>query len=104
MFSSISSEFFYIQATGGGSLNILDHNAIEKPAEITYTEFSSQPEPGCLRQKWIFESFANFPRGHFHTRRLRNCLSVAGCFEQGGTGCAGTREARQKDFGGMSWN
>jgi hypothetical protein len=52
---------------GGGTSSILIDNGIEKPAEITYTEISSQPEPGCLRQKWIFDSFAHFPRGHFHT-------------------------------------
>jgi hypothetical protein len=63
----MASEHYYIQVRGGEILSILIDVAIEKPAEITYTEFSSQSEPGCLRQKWILDSFANFPRGHFLT-------------------------------------
>jgi hypothetical protein len=42
---------YSIQTIGGGLFRILNDNPIEKPAEITYTEFSSQPEPECLRQK-----------------------------------------------------
>jgi hypothetical protein len=75
--------------------NILTHIAIEKTPEITYNETSNPSEPGCLRQKWIFDKSANFPRGQFHTRRLRNCHNAAVCSRLGGVGCAGTREARQ---------
>jgi hypothetical protein len=52
--------------------------AIEKLVEITYTKFSSPAEPGCLREKSIFDSFAHFPREHAHTRRLRNCHNSSG--------------------------
>jgi hypothetical protein len=47
--------------------SILADVTIEKTAEITYTEISNQPEPGCLRPTWIFDIFASSPRGHFHT-------------------------------------
>jgi hypothetical protein len=61
-----------------GDQSILIDVAIEKLAEITYTEFSSPSELECPRSKWIFDSFAHFPREHVHTRRLRNCHNSSG--------------------------
>src|SRR5579863_5574024 len=78
--------------------NIVAHLAIEKPPEITYTKFSNPSEPGCLRQKWNFDRFANFPSGRILPRRLRNCHRAAVRSRLGGIGCAGTREARRMGF------
>jgi hypothetical protein len=53
----MSSQQDYIQVTDDSiagkdkkRLSIPIHNSIEKRAKITYTEISSQPEPGCLRK------------------------------------------------------
>jgi hypothetical protein len=53
----MSSPEDYIQVTYDSiagkdkkSFDIPIHNSIEKRAKITYTEISSQPEPGCLRK------------------------------------------------------